>query len=291
MWAIRGRPLLVYVANVVRQDAAPFSAIEQNDDLPFAEMIAAVPPERKKVDLLVVTPGGSAQQVSLFVDKMQRRFEHVGFFIPAQCMSAGTIWSLASDEIWMDERAYIGPIDPQVLGRDGRWVPAQALLVLIKDIQEQGAKALAAGRNPDWTHVQLLNNIDAKEIGNTISGSRYSIQLAKTYLTDFKFRTWTTHQSTGQPVTHTEKVERATKIPTDLCDHERWKTHSHGISRDVAWNELQLKIEKPETVPGLQRALRRLWTLVYWGFEATSTVKVFVSQNYSLFRNQVTTAP
>jgi hypothetical protein len=62
---------LIYAANVVRQSAAPFAAIEQNDDLPFAEMIAAVPSEHTKVDLLVVTPGGSAQQVSLFVDKTQ----------------------------------------------------------------------------------------------------------------------------------------------------------------------------------------------------------------------------
>lgn len=88
--AIRGRPLLVYASNVVRPDVAPFTAIEQTDDLPFAEMIAAVPAASRKVDLFVVTPGGSAQQVSLFVDKMQRRFDHVGFFIPAQCMSAGT---------------------------------------------------------------------------------------------------------------------------------------------------------------------------------------------------------
>ena len=80
-------------------------------------------------------------------------------------------------------------------------------------------------------------------------------------------------------------MARAKEIAVKLCAHERWKVHSHGISRDVAWNELQLKIERPEDVPGLQRALRRLWTLLYWSFENTMVLKVYVSQNYAIFRN------
>jgi hypothetical protein len=289
--AIRQRPMMIYAANIVRPEAAPHSAIDLNDDLPFAEMIASVPASERAVDLIVVTPGGSAQQVSSFVDKLRRRFDHVSVFLPAQCMSAGTIWALAADEIWMDERAYIGPIDPQVPGRDGRLVPAQALLVLIKDIQDKGAAALKAGQNPDWTHVQLLRNIDAKEIGNTISGSAYSVRLASTYLNDYKFRTWVTHEGSGATVTPGEKSARALEIATKLCAHDVWKMHGHGISRDVAWNELQLKIEKPEAVPGLQRALRRLWTVVYWGFENTSVLKLYLSQHYAIFRNLAVPQP
>jgi hypothetical protein len=289
--AIRGRPLLIYASNVVRPGIGPHTAIDQNDDLPFAEMVAAVPPANRDIDLLVVTPGGSAQQVSLFVDKLRRRFDHIGFLIPSQCMSAGTIWALSADDIWMDERAYIGPIDPQVLGRDGRWIPAQALLVLLKDIQDKGAKSLSQGQNPDWSLIQLLRNIDPKEIGNTISVSAYSIQLAKTYLNDYKFKTWVTHSGTGAPVTDVEKMTRATEIAAKLCDHEKWKTHGHGISREIASNELQLKVEHPETVPGLQRALRRLWTLLYWSFENTAIIKVYVSQTYAIFRNQAVITP
>lgn len=289
--AIRGRPLLIYAANVVRPGIGPFISIDQNDDLPFGEMVAAVPGAQRDVDVLVVTPGGSAQQVSLFVNRLRPRFDHVGFFIPGQCMSAGTIWALSADEIWMDERAYIGPIDPQIMNREGRWVPAQALLVLLKDIQEKGAEALKQGRNPDWSHIQLLRNIDAREIGNTLSASNYSVQLATTYLNDYKFKTWVTHGRTGAPVTATEKMSKATKIATELCDHEKWKVHSHGISRDVAWQELRLKVEHPENVPGLLRAIRRLWTLLYWSFENTAILKVYVSQRYAIFRNQMMVAP
>jgi hypothetical protein len=289
--SIRGRPLLLYAGNVIRSTAGPFAGIDQTDDLPFAELVEATPVANRDVDLLVVTPGGSGQQVSLFVNKLRQRFTNVSFLLPAQCMSAGTIWVLSGDEIWMDERAYIGPIDPQVPSRDGRWLPAQALLVLIKDIQDKGQAALAQGQQPDWAHVQILRNIDPKEIGNAISGSNYSIQLAASYLNDFKLKNWATRSKTGQAVIAAHRSSRALEIATKLCAHDVWKAHSHGISRDVAWNEVRLKIEKPETVPGLQRSMRRLWALLHWTFECTTIVKIYMSQNYAMFRQQLETKP
>lgn len=285
--AIRGRPLLLYAGNVVRPNAGPFSAIDQTDDLPFAELVNATPQANRAIDVMVVTPGGSGQQVSLFVDKLRHRFDSVSFLLPAQCMSAGTIWVLSGDEIWMDERAYIGPIDPQVPSRDGRWVPAQALLVLIKDIQDKGQAAISQGNQPDWTHIEILRNIDPKEIGNAISGSNYSIQLAASYLNDYKLKNWKIRSKTGLPVTPAHRQTRASEIATKLCAHDLWKAHSHGISRDVAWNVVRLKIEKPEAVAGLQRALRRLWALLHWTFETTPIVKIYMSQNYAMFRQQL----
>jgi len=283
--SIINRPLLLYVANIVRNDLGSWTAIDLFDDLPFAELINAEPATVRDVDILLVTPGGSGQQVSLFVDRLRRRFDNVNFILPSMCMSAGTIWALSGNQIWMDERAFIGPIDPQVQTRDGRWVPAQALLVLIKEIQDKGAPHVMAGRNPDWTHIQILNNIDPREIGNTISQSQYSIQLASRYLTEYKFKSWTTHEGTGAPVTDAEKSARALEIATKLCSHEEWRMHGHGISRDVAWQQLKLKIEHPETVPGLQRAIRRMWSLLYWSFENTPVAKCYVSQRYALFRS------
>jgi serine dehydrogenase proteinase len=77
-------------------------------------------------------------------------------------MSAGTVWALSGDEIWMDERATLGPIDPQVPGRDGRFLPAQALLALIEEIQIRGDQQIKNGANPRWTDVTILRNMDAK---------------------------------------------------------------------------------------------------------------------------------
>ena len=281
---IRKRPLLVYAANVLYSKGDVPTGIVSADDLPFAEMVAQVDAGDTAVDVLVVTPGGVAQQVAQFVNRLRPRFDHVAYVVPHVAMSAGTIWVLSGDQIWMDERGSLGPIDPQVPGRDGRFLPAQALLSLIESIRVRGEERLKNGANPAWTDQMLLRNMDAKEIGDAHSFSMYSIQLAANYLENYKFRSWVTHQS-GNAVTADQRKRRAAEITTKLCDRSQWKVHSHGISRDVLWNELQLKIDHPEQEDGFLRALRRFWALMYWVFDNATVVKMFLSQNYSVVRN------
>ena len=286
--AARGRPLVVYVGNVIKPDS--LGGIDIADDLPFSELIASVPSGVDSVDILIVTPGGLAQQVAQFVQRMRPRFNNVAFLLPHMCFSAGTIWALSGDEIWMDERSFLGPIDPQVPGKDGRLVPGQALLRLVQKIQEEGAAMIAKGQQPKWSDIQLLQSLDPKEIGNVLAHSQYSIQLASSYLETFKFRDWSKH-SDGSPVTPEQKKLRANEIAEKLCDHDLWNVHSNGISRDAAWNQLKIRIDHPETVPALHRALRRLWALLYWGFDNGFVSKIFLSQQYSLFRVPKGTTP
>jgi ClpP class serine protease len=197
---IRSRPLLIYAGNTVNSNVGARAAITTDDDLPFIELIHNVPNGHDAIDILLVTPGGMAHQVAQFVDTTRKRFSDVTFILPHVAMSAGTIWILSGNDIFMDERALIGPIDPQVISKSGQLVPLQSLQVLIKEIQSRGAKALAAKKQPDWTDILILQNMDAKEVGNSISASNYSIQLASTYLKDHKFRDWIKH-SNGSPVT------------------------------------------------------------------------------------------
>lgn len=282
---IRQRPLLIYAANVIKNLQGTPIDINYIDDVPFSEMVSCVPDGNDAIDILIVTPGGIVQQVSQFVNRARARFTNISFVIPYMAMSAGTVWALSGNEIWMDQRAFIGPIDPQVPSQDGRLVPAQALLALLKKIQEDGQYKITNGQNPDWSDIQILRNIDAKEIGNALSLSQYSIQLAATYLEKHKFRDWVTH-SDGRPVAPDDRTQRAKEVAGLLCSHEHWKVHSHGISRDVAWQELKIKIDHPETVPGFERAIRRLWTLLYWIFENTLVAKIYISSNYSLFKTK-----
>jgi len=281
---IRQRPLLVYAANVLKEMPGRTS-IDVSDHLPFCEMVDAVPAENKDLDMLIVTPGGSAQQVTQFVDAMRPRFENVSFIVPQMAMSAGTIWVLSGNEIFMDERAVIGPIDPQVPGKDGRLLPAQAVLSLLAEIQRVGDEAIKQKQNPPWAYVQVLRNIDSKEIGNAIALSKYSSELAAEYLEKHKYRDWTNHHD-GRPVTTEERTSRAWEAATSLCAHGKWHLHSHGITREVAWNELKIRINHPEEIEGFHRAIRRLWALLYWIFENTEIAKMYVSSYSTLFRSQ-----
>ena len=281
---IRKRPVLCYIANVVKPVPVSIS-IDDSDDLPFSELINRVPPEVKDIDLVLVTPGGSAQQVARFVNKLRPRFDNIGFILLNKCMSAGTIFSLSGNEIIMGKDAYIGPIDPQAPSKSGNYVPAQAIMTLVEDIRQRGEEQLKKGQQPSWADITILKNIDPKELGNAISASNYSINLVSDYLEHFKFRDWTFHSDGETPVTPEEKTNRAKEIAKDLCAHSKWKSHGHAISREVAWEVCRLKIVHPESITGLDRAMRRMWALFYWFFENTNAVKYFISENYCVIRN------
>jgi hypothetical protein len=280
--AIRGRPAVLYAGNVVATQSHLLIAMTAHDELPFAEMIDAVHGSAREVDVVVVTPGGSAQTASCFVDKLRSRFDHVAFIIPNACMSAGTILVLSGDQIWMDERSSLGPIDPQVLGREGRFVPLQALWVLLKEIADKGRAAIAKGHQPCWSHLQLLRNIDTKELGDALSATRYVKDLAAGYLEKWKFRGWTVRTTSGMAVDTAYRRRRASEIADALCNHDLWKMHSHRLPRDVVEQNLRLRVERCESVPGLQRAMRRLWVLMYFIFENSHVVKIIMSQDYAL---------
>lgn len=284
--AIRERPVVCYLANVVNPKITVSTGIDTTDDLPFSEMIEMIDQNDRNLDIILVTPGGYAEQVAKFVNKLRPRFDSVGFILPYMAMSAGTIFALSGDELIMDSRAYIGPIDPQVPSKEGRYIPAQAIMALIKAIQDRGAEQLANGLQPDWTDILILNQLDGKEIGYAISASNFSIELVTSYLANYKFKNWTIHQTTGAPVTYEEKCTRAKEIAEQLCDHVLWKTHSRGISREMAHSECRLKIIHPEDIPGLLSAIRKFWALAYYSFERTPMVKAYISGNYSILRNQ-----
>lgn len=282
--AIRNRPIACYVANMVNSKLTVSSAISDEDEMPFSEMLINAGAS-KEIDIVLITPGGSGQQVAKFVDKLRPRFDNLAFILPSAAMSAGTILVTSGDEIIMTSKSYIGPIDPQVLRRDGRgYVPAQAILTLIKRIQDDGQQMLDKGLQPIWSDLQILNQIDPNEIGFALSSSDYSVGLVKQFLVDYKFKTWDKTETNGNAVSREMKISRANEIARLLCDHSRWLSHSMGITREVAWNEIKLKITKSEDIPGLDRAVSRLSALLQYIFENTPLYKIYAMGDYMVFR-------
>ena len=281
---VRKRPAICYLANLANAKIREPISIDISDDLPFSEMISSIPGDQKELDVVLVTPGGSADQVAKFVSTLRPRFDKVTFILPHMAMSAGTIFAMSGDEIIMTKNSFIGPIDPQVPNRDGIFVPAQAILTLLDDIRQRGEEYIKKGQNPPWTDLQILRQIDAKEICNAINASAYSAELVEGYLFNYKFRNWNRHTD-GQEVTDDEKRKRAKEIADMLCSHAQWKTHSRGITREVAWNECKIKIKHTEEIQDFDRVIRRFWALAYWAFESTAVYKMFVSDNYCIFRN------
>ena len=155
------------------------------------------------------------------------------------------------------------------------------------NFQERGEEKLKNHQQPDWSDIQILKNIDVKDLGRALSASNHSTEMVKEFLCKYKFNSWKTH-SNNHPVSLQEKEKRAEEIAKLLCDHSVWKSHGHTINRDAAWNECKLKITHAENIEGLDRAMRRMWALLFWIFENTMITKMFVSDNYCIIRQ---TAP
>lgn len=283
--AIRKRPAVCYISNVINSNITQSISLDRSDDTPFLEMIRNVPVEQKDIDIILVTPGGSAETADFLVKQIRSRFDNVAFILPYMAMSAGTIFCMSGDELIMDESAFFGPIDPQVPSKNGRYVPAQSINTLIADIQHRGQEKLKRGEQPDWTDIQILRNLDAKEIGNAINASKLSSDLVSNYLKNYKFKKWNVH-SNGSPVTDSDRDKRASEIANQLCDHSLWLSHSSRITRDMALDICHLQVTHPEDIPGLARAIKRFWALVNMLLEQTMVTKIFASENYMLFRNE-----
>jgi membrane-bound ClpP family serine protease len=91
----------------------------------IVEKIAATGKKKSSLAVVLTTPGGQAEAVEKLVEVAREHFELLYCIVPVAAMSAGTIFCMAADKIYMDYSSSLGPIDPQVPDRDGRFlIPA-----------------------------------------------------------------------------------------------------------------------------------------------------------------------
>jgi len=207
--------------------------------------LGAYIPER----LLIVleTDGGSAEVVEKLVEITRHRYSEVFFLIPGHAMSAGTIWCMSGEKIWMDYASSLGPIDPQVKSLNGRYVPALGYLEKMQELQKKSAKGGLT--NAD---LIMLNALDLAELHRYEQARDLSITLLNQWLVKYKFKNWTTHRTTkpGTVVTASEKRARAKKIATELSS-TRWHSHGRFIGMKTLVSDLRLEIDDFSALPDL----------------------------------------
>jgi hypothetical protein len=220
----------------------------------FIEDLRDEDPKRDRVSLVLNTPGGSAETVEKLVEIVRYHYKEVFFIIPDEAMSAGTIFALSGDAIYMDYTSSLGPIDPQVHnGKD--WVPALGYL-------DQVEKMVAKSANGVLTDAELviLQNLDLAMLSRYEQAKNLTITLLKKWLVEYKFKDWTTHATSptkrGQPVTEAEKQQRAEEIAKLLSDNKIWHSHGRKIGIGTLQSLLKLKIEDYSTDSDLRGKIR-----------------------------------
>jgi hypothetical protein len=224
---------------------------------------------RSKLAVILETPGGIVEVVERMVWVMRHYYGELVFLVPDHAMSAGTVLVMAGDAIYMGYFSALGPIDPQI-EKEGRLVPALAYLNQFQRLSER-----AANGELNTAEFALLNKLDLGELYQFEQARELSHDLLITWLSQYKFKDWTTHTSSGEPVKDEEKRERAEQIARALSDNERWHSHGRAISRETLTTDtdLRLRIEKLEDNPDLAAALDDYHGLLkdYMGREGYAT--------------------
>jgi transcription elongation factor Elf1 len=206
------------------------------------------------------------------------RFKTVSFIVPGAAMSAGTIMAMSGDEILLEPRSSLGPIDAQVHIL-GKHFSAEAFLEGLEKIKKEVEETRTLNR----AYIPILQGISPGEIQTCQNAQEFSKELVSKWLVKWKFRTWEIHRSNKIPVTLKEKEQRAEEIAAELCKHSLWLTHGRSIKMEDLRN-MKLDITDYTEDQDLSDAIRRYYTLLRMSFEGTGIYKLFETPKTQIYR-------
>lgn len=191
-----------------------------------------------RLSIVLTTGGGSATAVERYVNIIRNFYDEVNFIVPDFAYSAGTIFCMSGDNIYMNYYSVLGPIDPQVMNKDKRWVPALGYLDKINELIEKAHKGTLTN-----AEFLILKDFDLAELKGYEQAKELTIDLLKKWLVKYKFKNWTKKQTSGVPVTQEMKEKRAEEIADRLSDNKIWKSHGRPINIEILRDSLNLVIE------------------------------------------------
>lgn len=233
----------------------------ENIILKIIEDLAKSPDKKDKLFVVLTTGGGSAIAVERYVNIIRHHYSEVNFIIPDYAFSAGTIFCMSGDNIYMDYFSVLGPIDPQVQNKEGNWVAALGYLDKVNELIEK-----AKANTLTQAEFVILKDFDLAELKGYEQAKELTISLLKKWLVKYKFKNWASHQTNpallNQPVTTAEKEGRAEEIADILSNNNEWKSHGRPINIETLENKLRLRIEDYSNNDDLRNLLRQYYDLL-----------------------------
>jgi hypothetical protein len=222
-------------------------SVEGNDVHAMMECCYGV--KQRKLDLIIHSPGGSAQSAEQVIEYLRTQFDEIRAIIPLQAKSAATMMALGCDEIVMANHSELGPIDPQILiptpeGR--RFAPAHGLLRDFRRAQDECATDVS--RLPAWTPI-LRSYVGLLEF--CIQQVELSMDVVANWLDRYMLR------HVQPPLSEVERRKKAREIAEFFGSEEgytRFRTHSRPI-RMPALQALGLRVRALEDDDRLQDAV------------------------------------
>lgn len=228
----------------------------ENVLLDIVEELAKSENKREQLAVILTTTGGSATAVERYVNIIRKHYDRVTFIVPDYAYSAGTIFCMSGDDIWMDYFSVLGPIDPQVKNKEGNFVPALGYLDKVNEL-------IKKAQDNTLTNAEflILKDFDLAELRAYEQAKELTISLLKKWLVKYKFKNWNTHHSTKKSVELKEKEKRAEEIAAALGDNKKWKSHGRPINIE-GLEELKLQIHDYSEDIEVRECIRNYYKLL-----------------------------
>jgi len=245
-----------------RQIPATDLQISLQDIAGFMEAASNV--QEKQLDLIIHSPGGSAEAAESIVTYLRKRFDHIRIFIPIAAMSAATMIALSADEIVMGQHSQLGPIDPQfsIQTPEGtRSAPAQAIL---KQFELAKKECKEASNLAAW--MPILRGYMPGLLTQCQDSRILAVRMVSTWLKQYMFA----GDKDGE--------EKANAIADWFADYESFYTHGRRVSPDEAI-EKGLKVVWLEDDQELQDAILSVHHATMHTITGTPTAKIIENHN------------
>lgn len=136
-------------------------------------------------------------------------YDEIYFIVPHLAMSAGTLWVLSGNKIFMSYTSLLGPLDPQT-NRNGTMYPALGFL-------DEYYKLCNLQRRLTEAEIILLNKLELADIRLYEQFRDLSVNLVKNWLIAYNLST------------SNDKNNQALSIAKELSDNNKWHSHSRKI--------------------------------------------------------------
>ena len=230
---------LVEMERILRADMlAIHSPIVAGLENLIKNAVETLNPPKRKIGIILDSPGGVVEVVERIMEVIRHHYEEVYILVPGRAMSAGTVFAMARDKIYMNYFSCLGPIDPQI-EKDGKLVPALAYLNEYNRIQKKADEG-----DLNTADYALFSKLDLGEIHQFEHALALSKELLINWLSTYKFKNLLDSEET--PISDEAKREKANEVAEALSNDERWHSHSRMISRKVLTSELGLQIDELE---------------------------------------------
>lgn len=231
--------------------------VSHQDIQGFMETVSNI--TETELDLIIHSPGGTAEAAESIVEYLRQRFDHVRVLVPVAAMSAATMIALSADEIGMGQHSQLGPIDPQFIiptPEGPRSAPAKAILNQFELAKEQ---CKDPSNLPAW--MPILRTYAPGLLTQCLDSQKLASSMVAGWLEKYMFGGEKDGKTKAEAIAHW------------FGDYESFNSHGRRVGRDEA-KDKGVKIFDLEDDHALQDAVLSVFHATSHTFGGTASHKI-----------------